>query len=69
MTDIVGGCDCQTVEELVANHRTDLVKLALHGDRFIRILSLAALISADGPDNVESVQRDIHLVQEVLDDR
>jgi hypothetical protein len=62
-------CDCRSVEELVANHRTDLIKLALHGDRFIRVLALAALISADGPESVGSVQRDLQLVQEVLADR
>jgi len=66
---IQGGCDCRTAEELVANHRTDLIKLALHGDQFIRVLALAALIKADGPEDIESVQRDLHLVQEVLADR
>lgn len=59
-------CDCRSVDELVANHRTDLIKLGLHGDRFVRVLALAAIISADGPENIDSVQRDLQLIREVL---
>lgn len=58
-------CDCSTVEEIVENHRTDLINFALHGNDFIRTLAIAAFLQAGGQAELEEVKRQIELVAEV----
>ncbi|WP_124190531.1 hypothetical protein [Natrarchaeobius oligotrophus] len=62
-----GPCDCSSVDEIVNNHRTDLVKFALHGDDFIRVLAIAALIQAGGTAELTQVKREIEIAAEVSD--
>lgn len=63
-----GSCDCKSIDDIVSNHRTDLIRFVLHGDEFVRVIALAAFIQTGGTAELGHVRREIELLAEFTDE-